>query len=127
MWRVLERILEEAAMEFDLHRFRQNIREAHTEDLLDRVTVYRLGMEPLAVDLIEAELHQRGVTSDEIDRHAANRERQVIFGPDGIAATCSFCHDPAVATAWDWHRLFKWVPLFPRRFYYCEAHLPGSQ
>jgi hypothetical protein len=117
---------EDAAMEFDINRFRRNIREAHTEDLLDRVTVYRAGMEPVAVDLIEAELRRRGVTQEEIDRHAAHREGKVIFGPDGVAATCSFCPDPAVAAAWDWHRVFKWIPLFPRRYYYCQAHLPGD-
>ena len=40
---------EDRAMQFDIQRVRANIRQASTEDLLDRVTVYRAEMEPTAV------------------------------------------------------------------------------
>ena len=33
-------------MRFDVERVRQNVQQATTEDLLDRLTVYREGMEP---------------------------------------------------------------------------------
>jgi hypothetical protein len=111
-------------MRFDIDRFRANIREAETTDLLDRVTMYRSDMEPEAVDLIETELRSRGIKEEEIDRHAASRETDVIRFADGSAATCSFCPSPAVARGWTWHRVFGLVPLFPRIFYYCEAHQP---
>ena len=50
-------------METNLDRVRANVQAASTEDLLDRATVYREGMEPEALDLIEAELRRRGVTA----------------------------------------------------------------
>ena len=43
----------------DLDRVRQNIRQATTEDLLDRMTVYRAGMEEEALELIADELRSR--------------------------------------------------------------------
>ena len=49
-------------MGFDLRRVAEYIRRADTEELLDRVTVYREGMEPAALDLMEGELDRRGVT-----------------------------------------------------------------
>ena len=33
--------------------------------------------------------------------------------PDGTAVRCSFCHRPAVAEGWGWHRLWGVLPLFP--------------
>ena len=41
---------------FESERVRKNAREATTEDLLNRVTVYRGDMEPEALKIIEAEL-----------------------------------------------------------------------
>jgi hypothetical protein len=109
-------------MLWDPERFQSNIQQASTDDLLDRVTIYRPGMEPQALDAIEDELRQRGVTGPEIEAHAARRADRVIFLPDGIVATCSFCRQPAVAAGWGWQRLFGVIPVFPRYFYYCEGH-----
>src|SRR3954453_4314818 len=44
----------------DLDRVRQNVLRATDEDLLDRATVYRRGMEAAALDIIDAELAERG-------------------------------------------------------------------
>lgn len=109
-------------MRFDVQRVRKNIRQASTEDLLDRVTVYRAGMEPIAVDLAEAELRSRGIRQPEIDRHARERESTVLLLADGTAQSCSFCRRPAVRHAWGWHRLWGKLPVFPRRFAYCDEH-----
>jgi hypothetical protein len=111
-------------MLFDLRRVEANAREAATEDLLDRVTVYRAGMEPAALRIIEAELRRRDITANEIETHARERERETRMLPDGTAARCSFCHRPALAEAWGWHRLWGRLPLFPRRHRYCREHMP---
>jgi hypothetical protein len=122
-------------MHFDPERVLINVRKATTEDLLDRVTVYRAGMEDEAIEIIEGELHDRGVYRDAIREHAARRERDVIVLADGTAAMCSFCRRPAVADGWGWHWLsvMIWgkrrsiVPLFPRFFHYCDLHLPRQR
>lgn len=111
-------------MRLDLEKVRSNAQAASTEDLLDRVTVYRAGMEPQAVEVIEAELRQRGVPVEAIEQYAARREREVIQRPDGTAARCSFCPRPAVAEGSGWHRLWGRLPVFPRHFFYCEEHRP---
>ena len=68
-------------MEFNLKRVAEFIRGADTEELLDRVTVYREGMEPAALDLMEGELDRRGVTREEIAEHdAKHRERDHASG-----------------------------------------------
>src|SRR5579859_5304562 len=115
-------------MRFDPERVRANVHEATTEDLLDRVTVYRDGMEPEALDIIEGELQDRGVLRDQIRAHAAQREREILPPlEDGTAVVCSFCHRPAVAEGWGWHWI-SWmirgerrriVPVFPRFYHYC--------
>src|SRR5262245_49520354 len=43
-------------MRLDLEKVRANARAASTEDLLDRVTVFRDGLEPEAVAVLEEEL-----------------------------------------------------------------------
>jgi hypothetical protein len=111
---------------FDPERVQANVRSAATEDLLDRATVYRSGMEPEALEIIEDELEARGVGPDEVAAHAARREREVAFLPDGTARRCSFCHQPAVAEGWGWHRMWGLLPVFPRFFYYCETHRPAG-
>jgi hypothetical protein len=110
---------------FDHERVLANVRQAGTEDLLNRITAYRDGMEPEAIEMIEDELRQRGVTAADIAAHAEQVRNEVIFLPDGIAATCSRCNLPAVAQAWGWFRLFRKIPLFPRREYYCRVHAPS--
>jgi hypothetical protein len=114
-------------LEFDPERVRQNVRQAATEDLLDRITVYAAGMESQALDIIERELRSRGVNREEIDAHQAERAREVITLPDGTAARCSFCHRPSVAQGWGWHRLWGLVPVFPRYYDYCDRHRPAPE
>ena len=103
-------------MWFDLKRVAAYIRGADTEDLLDRVTVYREGMEPAALDLMEIELDRRGVTRDDIADHDRARRETAIMLPDGTALRCSFCDRPAVIRGRGWHKLFGRVPVFPRVF-----------
>lgn len=109
-------------MELDLDRLRANIRKADTEDLLHRVTVYRAGMEDAAVFLIEQELRTRGVTARDIEDHADRVTPDVIMLPEGYAATCSFCHAPAVERGWGWYRRWGWLPPIPWQYYYCQTH-----
>lgn len=112
---------------FDRERVRANVRQAATEDLLDRATVHGEGMEPEALDLIEAELRRRGVTRQAQEEHAErHRQRSQLPGADGLTARCSFCDRPAVARGWGWHRLWGVVPAFPRRFRYCAEHAAGG-
>lgn len=122
-------------MQFDRQRVEENVREATTADLLDRVTVYRAGMEPEALIIIEDELRARGVTNERISAHAEERRQEIIPLPDGTAVPCSFCHRPAVEQRWGWHWLSVMilgkrrgvVPIFPRFFAYCALHRPAAQ
>lgn len=109
-------------MEFDLKRVAEFVRGADTEELLDRVTVYRDGMEPAALDLMEGELDRRGVTREQIAAHDTKQRETAIMLPDGTAMRCSYCDKPAVARALRFHRMFGRVPVFPMRFAYCVAH-----
>ena len=97
-------------------------RRATTEELLDRVTVYRAGMEPVALDLMEGELDRRGITREEIAEHDEMRRRTAIILPDGMALKCNYCQRPAVHRGWKWHRLFRRIPVFPARVALCERH-----
>lgn len=109
-------------MEFNLKRVAEFVRGADTEELLDRVTVYRDGMEPAALDLMEGELDRRGVTREQIAAYDTEQRKTALLLPDGTAMRCSFCNKPAVARALRFHRLFGVVPVFPMRFAYCAAH-----
>jgi hypothetical protein len=111
-------------MQFDAQRVLINIRQAETDDLLDRVTVYREEMEPAAILMIESELARRGVYSEDIEEHGRERADRIVRRPDGTAQPCSFCHRPAVRQAWGWHRMWGKLPVFPRLFAYCEQHQP---
>jgi|SRR6516225_2718771 hypothetical protein len=121
-------------MQFEAERVRRNVQNATTEDLLDRITVYRKGMELEAIAIIEGELQDRGIYRDGIRAHAARRERQILPPRDGIAISCSFCHRPAIAEGWGWHWLSKMIwgqrrrllPVFPRFLHYCEEHRPPA-
>jgi hypothetical protein len=113
-------------LEFDPKRVALNAQEATSEDLLDRITVYRDGMEPEAVEIIEAELQSRGIGREEIEDHAAHRSGRMIPLVDGTALPCSFCQRPAVEQRWGWHRLWGYIPVFPRYLSYCEVHLPKT-
>ncbi len=127
-------------MDFQLKRVAEYIRRAPTEELLDRVTVYREGMEPAALDLMEGELDRRGVSREQIAEHDAKHRAAAIMLPDGTAMRCSFCDRPAVRQARAWHRMKLRIPLialllgradvplgfsipiFRMTFAYCEAH-----
>lgn len=112
-------------MQLDLARILANARAADTDDLLDRVTVYRAGMEPEAIDLIESELRRRGVTEEEIVQHA-EQHRACLRDDEGHTLMCSWCRKPAVIVAWGWHRIWNRLPAFPRRFRYCAKHRPAE-
>jgi hypothetical protein len=114
-------------LRFDLRKVAEYVRKADTEELLDRVTVYREGMEPVALDLMEGELDRRGVTREQIVEHAAARWATAIRLPDGTALRCSLCDRPAVVRAGGWHRLFGRIPIFPRRYAYCPVHDPRAE
>jgi hypothetical protein len=109
-------------MKLNLDRVRDNVRRATTEDLLDRATVFRQGMEPEALEIIDAELRQRGLGPAEVAAHAEQAGERALKAPEGWALKCHECRRPAVIRVWDWHRLWGWVPLFPRRFHLCEEH-----
>jgi hypothetical protein len=108
-------------MSLDLKKVAAFIRTASTEDLMDRVTVYREGMEPAAVDLMENELWRRGLTPEEVADHAATRG-QVVRRSDGSAVRCTYCDRPAASARWGWHRLFGLIPVFPRPLPRCDQH-----
>jgi hypothetical protein len=117
----------ETRMQFDLKRVAEYIRGADTDELLDRVTVYREGMEPAALDLMEGELDRRGVTREDIAAHDAKQREFAILLPDGTAMRCSFCNRPAIVQARRWHRLFGRIPIFPKVFAYCAFHSEPKQ
>src|SRR6185437_8184519 len=118
------RIMSGGSMKFDLRRVAEFIRGAETEELLDRVTVYREGMEPAALDLMEMELDRRGISRDDIADHERLRMESAILRPDGTAVRCDFCDRPATLRRWSWHRLLGRLPIFPRMFAYCAVHAP---
>jgi len=108
-------------MDFDLQRVRANVRDASTEDLLDRATVYRAGLEPAALPVILEELRSRGVTPEDVVAHEGSREA-VLFDDTGTAMTCQRCRKPAVVRLWGWHRMFGKLPVYPRPFFLCAEH-----
>lgn len=113
-------------LDFDPTRTLTNVRAATTEDLLDRVTAYRAGLEPEAIELIEGELRRRDVDADEIAARQEECTRACLFGPDGSALACDFCHRPAVAGGRRWFRLWGVLPLFPLPARFCREHRPAQ-
>ena len=109
-------------MHFNPDKVLANARRSATEDLLDRITVFRDAMEPDAVEIIHAELARRGFGPEEIHRHEQQLKHRVIRDPQGLVAGCSFCPRAAVESAIGWHRLLRLIPLFRRKYYYCERH-----
>src|SRR5207247_4405011 len=87
----------EAMLDFNGEKVRENVRQAATDDLLNRVTVYRDGMEPEAVQIIEEELRSRGVGDTEILAHRMEAGRDNLLDETGLPRRCSFCQAPAVA------------------------------
>jgi hypothetical protein len=113
-------------LRLDLEKVRANVKQADTEDLLDRATVYRAGMEPAALEIIDAELRSRGVGEEAAAAHAARRGPG-LADADGLPRKCEKCRQPAVVQVWAWHRLFGVLPVFPRRMAFCEVHQPGRR
>lgn len=109
-------------MKLDLKRVAEFIRKADSEDLLDRVTIYRNGMEQAALDLMEGELDRRGFSRSDIADHDELRRKTAIILPDGTALRCNFCDRPAAVKRWSWIRLFGRIPVAPRIFAYCDTH-----
>jgi hypothetical protein len=108
----------------DLNKVRVNVRQASTEDLLDRASAFRDGMEPEALDLIEAELRARGVGPEEVAARAEAARGRGVPDAGGVPRECYHCRRPAAGEGWVWHRLWGVLPLFPRRAAFCEAHRP---
>jgi hypothetical protein len=108
-------------MQLDLDHVRSNVRQATTEDLMDRATVYREEMEADALEIIDKELAARCVSAAALDGHARER-RGSLRDACGMALRCSICARPAVRMQRGWHRLWGVMPLFRRDFYLCEEH-----
>src|SRR5215216_4036736 len=102
-------------MELDLERVRENVRKSSTEDLLDRATVYRSGLDPAALPVILEELRSRGVSPEDVVAHEQALP-SVVRDAEGVARACSRCRKPAVTEEWGWHRMFGRLPVFPRKF-----------
>jgi hypothetical protein len=113
-------------MHLDLDKVRANVRAATTEDLLDRATVYRAGMEPEALDLIERELRERGIGLDAIVEHERKQSEETLFDSEGIARKCYRCPNPAVGEGREWHRLWGLLPIFRRHVAWCARHAPKT-
>ena len=109
-------------MEFDPQKGLAEIRQAETTELLDRVTAYRNGMEPAAIELIEEELRRRGTGQAAIAAHLEQTRRECVFDASGTALSCSRCRRPAVALVRRWQRLWGVLPLFPRAVPFCREH-----
>jgi hypothetical protein len=109
-------------MQPDVTRIRENVAKAATEDLLDRATVYRTGMEPAALEIIEGELRRRGVTPGDIQAHWEIKRANVLT-TGLIARKCSQCDRPAVCRRWGVHWFWGKIPTFiPRLYYLCQEH-----
>jgi hypothetical protein len=114
-------------MKLDLNRVRENVTQASTEDLLDRATVYRNGMEAAALEIIDAELRRRGVTPADIHAHWEIKRANVLTA-DQVARRCTFCDRPAVTRCWGFHWLWGRLPTpIPRLYHYCEVHAPAGE
>jgi hypothetical protein len=109
----------------NLERVQTNVRSADLEDLLDRATVYRNGMEQPALELIDAELRARGIDAGTVAAHW-ERRATTLYEANGLAVKCKRCVRPAVARRWSWHRLWGVLPVFPRRLAFCDQHLPAA-
>jgi hypothetical protein len=107
--------------EFDEANVRENARKAEINDLLDRVTVYRTSLEPQAYPILIEELQRRGIGPADIVDHQSYRG-ECLRDRSNFVRKCTLCSAPAVSSAWGWHQLFGKLPLFPRRFYYCNEH-----
>ena len=109
-------------LEFDASRCITNVRQSSTDDLLDRVTAFRSDLEPQAIPIIERELRNRGIDSQAIREYATRNVN--IVSEAGHALKCIDCQRPAVTQAWGWHKIWGFIPVFPRLMRWCEVHRP---
>ena len=109
-------------MDFDLNRVAENVSAADTEDLIDRITVYRSGMEPAAIGLIEAELARRGISDRKIRAHSGRLAERAIVDDAGLTVSCMKCSAPAVSREWRMYRVLRLIPVFPLKMSLCEEH-----
>ncbi len=112
---------------FDLDAVEANVARAETEDLLDRATVYRNGMEPEALNLIDAELRARGIgDADLMARLRRTAGRGLVYGsgrPGGeVRKVCASGRGAEMGLA---PPLARGMPVFPRPFAFCEI-LPAG-
>ncbi len=111
--------------EENLEYVRANVRDASTEDLLDRATIYRKEMDADALVIIDTELVERGVTIDVVKSHLDSREGHVLR-EDGTTVKCNFCDRPAVemerSWGWGWNLLFRKLRLSPPPLARCAVH-----
>lgn len=113
-------------MEINVDRIRSNAQKATTEDLLDRVTVYRHEMELAALPVLEAEIASRGISGEDVEAHLDAR-KGAMNREDGTVVKCAKCHRPAMSEGWGWHWMFGKIPVFPRRFAWCAEHRPEEK
>jgi hypothetical protein len=113
--------------ESDPTALQRNVQESSTEDLLDRITAFRAGMEPYAIPIIEAELNRRGVHPQDIKRHETEKCSEILLRPEGFAFKCSYCRKPAVERRWGWHWIWDLIPFLPCMNYYCIQHAQGLE
>jgi hypothetical protein len=114
---------EDAMLGFDAEKVAENARKSPTEDLLDRVTIYRGNLEPEAIPILEQELERRGVSAAEVAAHRERQQGEHVTTVSGYVLSCSLCRRPAVAERWGWHWLWGVLPVFPRRMRLCQEHL----
>lgn len=110
-----------------IQRVAEFVRHADTEELLDRVTVYREDMEGFAVELMEAELDRRGITPEEISEFHRLRLATALRDREGHVIRCLLCDRPATGRGWGWLTMFAGtVPVIPWKFAYCDLHIQRS-
>jgi hypothetical protein len=102
----------------------RHARQASQAELLDAVTVFREALESEAVEMMEAELARRGVGPDEIHAHHRELRHRVLRDAKGLPLRCCRCDRAAVAQRPGWHKLLGLIPVLPRIYPYCEAHVP---
>lgn len=98
--------------------------KASTRELLDRVTLFRKGMETEAIEILEKELSRRGVSPRDCQEHQEKWAPKILWDSEGLPRTCCKCQNPATSLGKAWVRFFGLIPLIPYRAAFCEDHLP---
>ncbi len=119
---VPDKLLGSIIMHLDLEKVRIYAKKADNRSLLDRVTVFRQGMEPAAIEIIKKELLERGISPADISQHESAYKDLVIRGPEGLPRLCKKCALPAICREWGWLKVFGFIPLLPWQHLYCEEH-----